>query len=165
MKVLKLNLYESIRYLIPDKNPDFSIDFYSPKKTLLFLHSRICSFAGSSYICREAAIFGTFKPGRTSIFIEKCSAGFSLLIDDPFTIPTTFSEGVFTSGSYAFTQFTDRSSQGIKEAADLVYNYSISHQINPSSDNIMLRMVHETGGLLTDDLKNLAFQVCLPLDK
>ncbi len=165
MKVLKLNLYQSIHFLTPDEKPDFTIDFYSPEKTLKYLHTRICSFTGSSYICREAAIFGTFSSGTNPRFIENCSAGFSLLVDDHFIPPALFSEYIFKTGSYAFTQFKDHSPKGIKEAVDCVSNYIISHQLYPASNCIMLRMVHENGGLLTEDINNLAFQICLPLGK
>ncbi len=162
---MKLHLYQSIPYQVTGENQDFAIDFYSPKKTLEYLHSQICSFTGSSYSCQEAAIFGNWMPGTTPISIEKCTAGFSLIPDARYTVPAIFSENFFHSGNYAFTQFNESSPEGIREAVSEVSNYIFSHQLQPASNAIMLRMVHETGGLLTENFKFFAFQVCIALAK
>ncbi|NQT57662.1 MAG: hypothetical protein HQ557_01645 [Bacteroidetes bacterium] len=160
---MKLHLYQSIHYLVTDENPDFAIDFYSPKNTLEHLHSHICSFTGNNYSCQEAAIFGKSNPDQPLVTIEKCTAGFSLITDTRYAVPVMFSEEVFHSGNYAFTQFNDSSPEGIKEAVNVVSNYIISQHIQPVSDSIMLRMVNESGGFLTGDLQNYAFQVCIAL--
>ena len=160
---MKLHLYQSIPYLVTDGNPDIAIDFYSPGNTLEHLHSHICSFTGSNYSCQEAAVFGKYKPGEVPVTIEKCTAGFSLTANTRYTVPKWFSEEVFHSGNYAFTQFNDSSPEGIEEAVNVVSNYIISHQFQPVSDRIILRIVNETGGLLTGNLQNYAFQVCIEL--
>ena len=163
MRVMNLHLYQSIPYLISAENPENAIDFYSPEKTLKYLHSQICSFAGSSYSCQEAAIFGNWIPEDSTVSVEKCTAGFSLAPDSNYTIPELFSEKMLHSGNYAFAQFNDSSAKGIKKAVNTVSHHIISHHLHPASDRIMLRMVHETGGMLTEDLENFAFQVCIEL--
>jgi len=160
---MKLQLYQPIHYQVTSNNLDFTIDFFSPGNTLEYLHSQICSFTGDNYLCQEAAIFGKLKLGAISYTLEKCTAGFSLITDKQHTLPSMFSEKIFHSGSYVFTQFKDTSPEGIREAVNGVSGYIISHNLQPEEDTIILRIVHETGGLLTESLQNFAFQVCVAL--
>jgi len=162
---MKLHLYQSIPYLVTGESQNFTIDFFSPKNSLKYLHSQIALFAGNNYSCQEAAIFGKWKPGKNTISLDKCTAGFSLISEELQTVPVIFSEDVFHSGSYVFLQFDDSSPEGIKNAVKEVSDYLISHQLQLASDTIMLRMVLESGGLLAGDLQNFAFQVCVALSK
>lgn len=162
---MKLHLYQSIPYHIIGEKSGFAVDFYSPKNTLEYLHSQICSFTRGSYLCQEAAIFGKWNLKKIPVSLEKLTIGFSLATDTLHPVPGIFSEKVFKSGSYVFTQFKDSSPEGITDAVNGVSNYIISHHLQPATDTIMLRIVHENGGLLTEALQNFAFQICVALDK
>ena len=160
MKVMKLHLYQSIPYLVSET----TVDFFSPLKTLKQLDSLIYSFAGDAYSCQEAAVFGRISPSQTPIGIGCCKAGFSLTRDTSYIIPAHLSHDVFYKGIYAFAQFPNQTPKGIHEAVKVLFDYIDLHHLQPADDNIMLRMVKEAGGMLTGDLEEYAFQLCIALN-
>ena len=156
---MKLHLYQSIPYLVHDA----AADFFSPLHTLKQLGSLIYSFAGDTYSCQEAAVFGRIDPSQTPISISHCKAGFSLTQNTSYILPAQLSHEVFHKGIYAFAQFPNKTSMGINEAVKVLYDYIDLHHLQPASDNIILRMVKEAGGILTGDLEEYAFQLCISL--
>ncbi len=165
MRILKLHLYHDIPYILMR---DEAVDFFNPFAALKMIDARIRSLVGPSYSCPEASLFANLSGNKEGIDTDSCVCGFSLIPQPQMKEKSVnmfpeFCESCLPEGYYLFVQLASTKPEEILDSINGIHTYFKRNNTILESKKIILRMVNETGGMLSVNRKDIVFQFCIPV--